>query len=221
VRRLTIVAASLLGALLSTATAKQQVAVYFNTPCACENNHGEDRWKAKTEWAAVPNEESKFKRVKPSDMYRWRPLSGVGENSGRKDPEEEQWYKVMGRVVDVRVQADGDVHFEMKDATGSKRGHILAELPLGSQWCDLRKTVFSWTTKGTTFTRFQAGRALTLRKHPVVTVLGKAFFDVHHAGKNPFRNRNITNRSGILAAWEIHPVSGIIGNRSVFQTDHI
>jgi hypothetical protein len=213
-RFLTLVAAALLATGARAEAAGKQIPVYFNNPCACENNHGEDRWGAKTEWVAVPTEASKFKRVKPSDMYGWRQLSGVNENSGRKNPEEEQWYKVTGRVVDVRVQADGDVHFEMGDATGGKRGHILAEVPLANQWCELRKTVFTWTVKGTKFKRFQAGGVLPLRRQPIVTVIGKAFFDVHHTGKNPFRNRNITHRSGDLAAWEIHPVSGIISNRS-------
>ncbi len=214
VQRTTIVAAYLLAALLSAATARQNVPVYFDTPCTCENSHGEDRWKAKTEWSAVPNQASKFKSVKPSDMYRWQPLAGLNDKSERQ-PEEQQWYKVTGRVVDIRVQEDGDIHFELRDATGTKRGHILAEIPLGGPWCELRKIVFSWTTKGTRFNRFQAPRALALRINPVVTVLGKPFFDAHHAEKHPLRNRNNTNRSRILAAWEIHPVSGLTGDSSI------
>jgi hypothetical protein len=35
---------------------------------------------------------------------------------------------------------------------------------------------------------------LTLQTHPVVTVKGKAFFDTHHARKNPLKNT--TGRSG-------------------------
>jgi hypothetical protein len=58
VQRITLVAAFLLAAFLSTATARQQVRVYFDTPCICKNNHGEDRWEAKTEWSAVPRQAS-------------------------------------------------------------------------------------------------------------------------------------------------------------------
>jgi hypothetical protein len=51
--------------------------------------------------------------------------------------------------------------------------------------------------------------------HPVVTVVGKAFFDTHHARKNPLQNISNNNKSGILAAWEIHPVSGFTADSSV------
>jgi hypothetical protein len=61
---------------------------------------------------------------------------------------------------------------------------------------------------------------LTLRMHPVVTVKGKAFFDTHHAAKRPrLRNVNVTNKTRILAAWEIHPVSAITADRSVFPRE--
>jgi len=46
--------------------------------------------------------------------------------------------------------------------------------------------------------------------NPIVTVVGKIFFDGHHAGKKPLTNRNITNKAGVLAAWEIHPVEDIL-----------
>ena len=66
-------------------------------------------------------------------MYAWAPLQGVNDSSNRKTPEEERWYKVSGRVTEVRVQQDGDIHFELADATGKKRGHILAEVPISDQ----------------------------------------------------------------------------------------
>jgi hypothetical protein len=208
-RRTWIFAAAFIAASPLGGYAQQRASVYFDTPCTCEDNHGEDRWKAKTDWSPIPADPAEFKKVKPSDMYRWLPLSGVDEHSSRKDPEEQRWCKVTGRVIEVRVQADGDVHFEMEDVSGTRRGHILAEVPLGDAWCKLRTAVFSWTTKGTQFKRFQPGGALTLRRQPVVAVTGRAFFDVHHAGKNPLRNRNISHKAGDLAAWEIHPVAVI------------
>ena len=51
---------------------------------------------------------------------------------------------------------------------------------------------------------------MALRVQPVVMVVGRAFFDVHHAGKKPLTNRNITHKAGNLAAWEIHPVAQIL-----------
>jgi hypothetical protein len=59
-----------------------------------------------------------------------------------RQPQEQQWYKIKGRIVDVRVQADSDIHFELEDENGIKRGHILAEVPLGSQWCELLENRF-------------------------------------------------------------------------------
>jgi hypothetical protein len=218
VQRTSILVAFIAAAFLSNAIAKREPTVYFKSPCTCENDHMSDRKEAKGEWAAIPTRASMFKTVKPSDMYRWPPLAGLNEQSPRKKPEEEQWYKVTGQVVDVRTQADGDIHFELRDATGTKRGHILAEVPVARPWCDLRKVVFSWTTKGTRFRRFQPSQ-LTLRMHPVVTLTGKAFFDTHHARKNPLRNISNNNKSGILAAWEIHPVSAITADRSVIPDE--
>jgi hypothetical protein len=117
---------------------------------------------------------------------------------------------VTGKVVVVKAEADGDIHFELADATGGKRGHILAEVPLGKKWCPLRKAVFSWTKKGTKFDRFQdSSKPIPLEMHPVVMVWGKGFFDTHHAKKNPLANRSIIDTTGLLAAWEIHPVSAI------------
>jgi hypothetical protein len=218
VQRTGIVAAFLLAAFLSTATAKKDRPVYFDSPCTCENNHMEDRKIAKNDPSTLPTQRSKFIEVTPSKMYGWPPLPGLNDKSTRQ-PQEQQWYKVTGRVVDVRVQEDADIHFELEDVTGTKRGHILAEVPLGRHWCDLRKTVFSWTTKGTRFKRFQAAARLQLQKQPVVTVWGKRFFDTHHARKNPLLNISNNNKTGILAAWEIHPVSAITADRSVFPRE--
>jgi hypothetical protein len=47
VQRTTIVAAYLLAALLSIATAGQEIPVYFDTPCTCENNQGKIGGKRK------------------------------------------------------------------------------------------------------------------------------------------------------------------------------
>jgi len=110
--------AFLAAVFLSNAIARKEPTVYFTSPCTCKNDHVSDRKKAKSEWSAIPTRASTFKTIKPSDMYRWSPLAGLNDQSPRKKPEEEQWYKVPG------------------------------------PWCNLRKVVFSWTTKGTRFQRF-------------------------------------------------------------------
>jgi len=185
-------------------------AAQFGDCCSCVGCSGEDRWAAKTDWAAIPTQPGSIKSIHPSGIYAWPPLPGLNDQSGRKSPEEQQWFVVTGRVIEVRVQHDGDIHFELVDATGKKRGHILAEIPIANQWCDLRKMVFGWTKKGIQFKSFNVPAVLSLRYNVVVAVTGRAFFDVHHAQKTPvFANRNVTHKSGNLAAWEIHPVAGI------------
>jgi hypothetical protein len=58
---------------------------------------------------------------------------------------EQNWFALTGRVVAVKVEADGDIHIALGDATGDKPRTVVCEVPLKPQWCDVRETVFSWT----------------------------------------------------------------------------
>jgi hypothetical protein len=79
----------------------------------------------------------------------------------------------------------------------------ITKVPAKPQWCEILNTVFSWTR-----TRFpfhtSSAKKLTLAQTPVITVTGKAFFDVGHSLKDQRSNRR-SHRPG-YAAWEIHPV---------------
>ena len=103
----------------------------------------------------------------------------------------------------MKVEADGDLHIALADATGDKPAVVVVEIPAKPQWCSIRETVFSWTR---TRFPFHSGSAkkLTLNQTPVVTVIGKAFFDVGHSLKDQRSNRR-SHLPG-YAAWEIHPV---------------
>jgi len=35
---------------------------------------------------------------------------------------ENKWFALTGRVVDVRIEMDGDLHIALKDATGNRAG---------------------------------------------------------------------------------------------------
>jgi hypothetical protein len=48
----------------------------------------------------------------------------------------------------------------------------------------------------------RSARKLTINQAPIVTVIGKAFFDLGHAPKDQSNRRS--HQSG-YAAWEIHP----------------
>jgi hypothetical protein len=54
---------------------------------------------------------------------------------------------LTGRVVDAKVEADGDIHIGLVDATGNNAGTVSAEIPVGPKWCEIRQTVFGWTTQ--------------------------------------------------------------------------
>jgi hypothetical protein len=124
-------------------------------------------------------------------------LTWQSERTGR----ENNWYALTGRVVAVKVEADGDLHLALSDATGAKPGVIVVEVPAKQRWCEIRTTVFSWTR-----TRFplhiQSARRLSIDQTPVVTVIGKAFWDIGHAPKDPSNRRK---RLPDYAVWEIHP----------------
>ena len=117
-----------------------------------------------------------------------------------------KWFALTGRVIALKVEADGDLHIALQDATGDKPGIVVCEVPAKPQWCEIRSTVFSWT-----HTRFpfhtDSAKKLNVTKPPIITVTGKAFFDVGHSLKEQKSNRR-SHLPG-YAAWEIHPVMKI------------
>jgi hypothetical protein len=84
------------------------------------------------------------------------------------------------RRRDARQQSRS---FALQDTTGDKVGIVVCEIPAKQQWCSIRETVFSWTT-----TRFpfhtSSDRKLKLIEAPIITVTGKAYWDVGHAPKD-------------------------------------
>jgi len=92
---------------------------------------------------------------------------------------EEKRYALTGRVVDAKVEADGDIHLALQDADGKNAGTVSAENPVGPKWCEIRQIVFGWTKQKFPFT-VKSVHDLTI-KEPVVTVTGKAFYDIAHA----------------------------------------
>jgi len=62
-------------------------------------------------------------------------------------PSEEKWYALTGRIVDAKVEADGDIHMALQDANGNNVGTVSAEIPVGPKWCEIRQIVFGCTTQ--------------------------------------------------------------------------
>jgi hypothetical protein len=90
---------------------------------------------------------------------------------------ENKWFALTGRVVELKVEEDGDLHIALHDVTGDKPGVVVWEIPAKPQWCEIRTTVFSWTP---TRFPFHTGTAkkLTFGQSPIITVIGKAFWDM-------------------------------------------
>jgi hypothetical protein len=145
--------------------------------------------------------------VTPSQIYAWEGLGPDVEltSTTERIPSEQKWYALTGRVVDAKVEADGDIHIALQDVTGDRPGTVVAEIPAKAEWCDLRKIVFGWTPALFPF-RVRSGRKLKIRQPLIITVIGKAFFDIGHVPADQSNRR--TDLQG-YAAWEIHPVMAL------------
>jgi hypothetical protein len=180
-----------------TILAEAKTPVTFTSPCECIGNHGVSRWAAKTDLQEPPPNSGDIKKITPAHMLAWPGPGGHIDQRTERIRSENQWYAVTGRIEKVKVEDDGDIHIEMKELGAN--ASVVVELPLGPRWCDMRKTVFSWTNA-----TFPLTGKFKLMEHPVITVVGKAFYDIDHSGKDTSTNRR--NYDGSIGVWEIHPV---------------
>ena len=88
-----------------------------------------------------------------------------------------------------------------KMPTAKNAGTVSAEIPVGPKWCDIRQIVFGWTNQKFPFT-VKSVHDLTIAEH-IITVTGKAFYDIAHA---PADHSNRRHSPKDYAVWEIHPV---------------
>jgi len=154
--------------------------VTFVSPCECQSQKSGSRWPAKTDPSPVPLDKSTIQSVTPSQIYEWKgpePNVPLTSETDTRIPTEQKWYNLTGRVDSVKVEADGDITLVLKDAEGTKAGSVGAEIPVGSIWCELRQTVFGWTTQSFPFS-FKESQKLEMHEQHIITVTGKAFFDV-------------------------------------------
>jgi len=197
-----LLAAFAVASIFAKSTAPE---VTFVSPCECIGFHGKNRWVAKTDLTPVPSDKSAIQSVTPSQIYAWPRLGPDVDLTSYPDarlPSEQKWYALTGRIVDAKVEADGDIHIALVDSTGNNAGTVSAEIPVGPKWCDIRQTVFGWTTQKFPFGVKTAHRLKIGQQH-VITVTGKAFYDFAHAPAD-HSNRRRTPKD--YAVWEIHPV---------------
>jgi hypothetical protein len=182
--------------------------VTFVSPCECQGQKSGTRWPAKTDPSPVPLNKSAIQPVTPSQICDWKgPESNVPltPETDTRIAAEQKWYNLTGRVVGVKVEGDGDITLVLQDADGKKAGSVGAEIPVGPTWCQLRQTVFGWTTQSFPFS-FKGSQRLEMREPHVITVTGKAFFDVDHASADHSNRRTKPKK---YAVWEIHPVMAL------------
>src|SRR5215813_10284681 len=154
--------------------------VTYQSPCECLENHGKQRWAEKNDPAQPPSDASAIQAVKPSDIFSWQGPTEYLVPSSARIWSEEKWYALTGRVVDLRAEEDGDLHIALQDVIGDKPGVVVVEIPAKAEWCELRKIVFGWTEVQFPF-RVRSGRKLKVNQPLIITVTGKAFFDIGHS----------------------------------------
>ena len=196
--------------VIGSAFAKSVTAgtVTFVSPCECQGQKSGSRWPVKTDPSPVPLDKSTIQAVTPSQIYEWK---GPGTDvpltpkTDTRIAAEQKWYNLTGHLVSAKVEADGDITLVLKDANGKKAGSVGAEIPVGPEWCELRKLIFGWTPQSFPFS-FKASQRLELREQHVITVTGMAFFDVDHASADRSNRRTKPKKYSV---WEIHPVMAL------------
>jgi hypothetical protein len=103
--------------------------VTFESPCSCRDNHGQHRWSVKIDPSLRLRMQTRFKL---SHLARYTvgrgldvPLTQQSERTGI----ENNWYALTGRLVALKVEADGDLHIALQEATGDKPGIVVCEVP--------------------------------------------------------------------------------------------
>jgi len=75
----------------------------------------------------VPLDKSAIQSVTPSQIYAWEGLTpdvNLTRYTEARMPSEQKWYALTGRVVDAKVEAAGDIHIPLVDASGNKVGTV-------------------------------------------------------------------------------------------------
>jgi hypothetical protein len=62
--------------------------------------------------------------VAPSYIFNWIGPKEHLTSSSERIAAEEKWYALTGRAVELRAEADGDLHIALQDATGDRPGSL-------------------------------------------------------------------------------------------------
>jgi hypothetical protein len=102
-------------ALFCSTAAAAPEPVTCDSPCDCHNAHGEGRWSVKTDASLPPTDASAIQAVTPSDMFSWPGPDAALTMQSERTGIENKWYALKGRVVELKVEEDGDLHIALHD----------------------------------------------------------------------------------------------------------
>jgi hypothetical protein len=179
----------------------------FRSPCQYRGDGGVYRWSVKLDSESPPRSIDINRQLVPSQLFNWAGGRGTILSRTPRQGRENEWIQLTGKVMAVIVEGDGDIHIELMDATGTRGSKVAVEIPAGQRWCPFRQTVFEWTR--VSFPFVTARQELTLTRHPVVRVVGKAFWDGQHAPRATSTGATRLNRrtyDSTCSVWEVHPV---------------
>jgi hypothetical protein len=189
-------------ALLCGAVAATSPPVTFESSCECSDNHGKHRWAVKNDPSLPPTDANAIQAVTPSDMFSWPGPDVYLTPQSERIGIENKWFALIGRVVALKVETDGDIHIAFKVRPETNRRLLLLNYRRNRSGVRFVVMDFSWTR-----TRFPFHTSSTKKPNitnpPISTVIGKAFFDIGHAPKDQSNRRRYLPG---YAAWEIHPV---------------
>jgi hypothetical protein len=80
-----------------------------------------------------PTEANAIQAVTLGDIYNWPGPDLSLTQSSERIGIENKWFALTGRVVALKVEADGDLHIALTDATGDKPGIVVCEVPVKPQ----------------------------------------------------------------------------------------
>jgi hypothetical protein len=191
---------------------KEKVTVTFKDSCHCIKCHAEYRWDVKIDEDEPGS--NPITDVVPSAMGAWNGPGGIFDKDTDRKGKEKKWFRLTGRVSLVKLEADGDLHIQLVD-DGADDGdvNVVVEVPDGEPWCQIRETVFGWVNHQFPI-RIKDSKKFTLQRKPVVSVVGKAFYDAIHGEGDTSANRrpvpnNAAETTRQVTIWEIHPVMAL------------
>src|SRR5438046_10530305 len=112
-----LVAAFVIGSAFAKSVTAREVT--FVSPCECQGQKSGSRWPVKTDPSPVPLDKSTIQSVTPSQICEWKgpaPNEPLTAETDTRIAAEQKWYNLTGRLVGVKVEADGDITLVLKDA---------------------------------------------------------------------------------------------------------